>query len=196
MISATRRQTPPDRVKVPPNGLEHNFERGRVYWLENSIFKAPQFAVDQSCRRGVKFLEQFISASRRSSCPKDPRNWSRAIRHDIPPGGRCAVRHLDRRALGTRRDPFSRPVSQPTPAPPGSLQIRPQRQGRRGALRGRLGHLHRLRRGPAKAGCLLVVDGHQFATTYRSGPTFCTPARALGLTVPPTLLALVDRAIE
>jgi adenylate cyclase len=38
-------------------------------------------------------LEQVISASRRSSCPKDPRNWSRAItdRHDTPPGGGCAA---------------------------------------------------------------------------------------------------------
>src|SRR6516225_5868268 len=79
-----------DRVEVPPDGLEHNFGRRRVYWLENSIFKAPHFAVDQSRRRRVKSLEQFISASRRSRCPKDPRNWSRAItdRHDTPPGGR------------------------------------------------------------------------------------------------------------
>src|SRR5262249_53099614 len=83
-----------DRVEVPPDGLEHNFGRRRVYWLENSIFKAPHFAVDQSRRRRVKSLEQFISASRRSSCPKDPRNWLRAItdRHDTPPGGRCALR--------------------------------------------------------------------------------------------------------
>src|SRR5262249_32537735 len=69
-----------DRVEVPPDGLEHNFGRRRVYWLENSIFKASHLTVDQSCRRGVKFLEQFISAARRSSCPKDPRNWSRAIK--------------------------------------------------------------------------------------------------------------------
>jgi len=77
-----------DRVEVPPDGLEHNFRRRRVYWLENSIFKAPHFAVDQSRRRRVKSLEQFISASRRSSCPKDPRNWSRTItdRRDTPPG--------------------------------------------------------------------------------------------------------------
>ena len=82
-----------DRVEVPPDGLEHNFGRRRVYWLENSIFKGPHFAVDQSRRRRVKSLEQFISASRRSRCPKDPRNWSRAItdRHDTPPGGRCAA---------------------------------------------------------------------------------------------------------
>src|SRR6516225_8791223 len=82
-----------DRVEVPPDGLEHNFGRRRVYWLENSIFKAPHFAVDQSRRRRVKSLEQFISASRRSSRPKDPRNWSRGItdRHDTPPGGRCAA---------------------------------------------------------------------------------------------------------
>src|SRR5215469_13747159 len=62
-------------------------------WLENSIFKASHFAVDQSRRRRVKSLEQFISASRRSSCPKDSRNWSRDItdRHDTPPEGLCAV---------------------------------------------------------------------------------------------------------
>ena len=31
-------------------------------------------------------MEQFISASGRRSCPKDPRNWSKAItdRHDTP----------------------------------------------------------------------------------------------------------------
>src|SRR5262245_15602880 len=56
-----------DRVEVPPDGLEHNFGRRRVYWLENSIFKASHFAVDQSRRRRVKSLEQFISASRRSA---------------------------------------------------------------------------------------------------------------------------------
>src|SRR6516225_2356527 len=80
-----------DRVEVPPDGLEHNFGRRHVYWLENPIIKAPLFAVDQSCRRRAKSLEQLISASRRGSCPKDPRNWSRAItdRHDTPPGGRC-----------------------------------------------------------------------------------------------------------
>ena len=35
--------------------------------------------------------EQFISASRRSSCPKDARNWLRAVtdRHDTPPGRWC-----------------------------------------------------------------------------------------------------------
>ena len=53
-----------DRVEVPPDGLEHNFGRRRVYWLENSIFKTPHFAVDQSRRRRVKSLEQLISASR------------------------------------------------------------------------------------------------------------------------------------
>ena len=49
--------------------------------------RQPHLTVDQSRRRGVKSLEQFISASRRSSCPKDPRNRSRAVtdRHDTPP---------------------------------------------------------------------------------------------------------------
>src|SRR5215469_5846311 len=77
-----------DRVEVPPGRLEYNFRRRRVYGLEDSIFKAPHLTVDQSRRRGVKSLEQFISASMRSSCPKDPRNWSRAItdRHDTPHG--------------------------------------------------------------------------------------------------------------
>src|SRR6516162_2435320 len=28
-----------------------------------------------------------------------------------------------------------------------------------------------------KLAALLVVEGHQPATTYRSGPTFCTPAK-------------------
>jgi hypothetical protein len=85
-----------DRVEVPPDGLEHNFGRRCVNWLENSIFKAPHLTVDQSRRRGVKSLEQFISASRRSSCPKDPRNWSRGVtdRHNTPPWMlvRCNVR--------------------------------------------------------------------------------------------------------
>ena len=82
-----------DRVEVPPDGLEHNFGRRRVYWFENSIFKAPHLTVDQNRRRGVKSLEQFISASRRSSCPKDPCNWSRAStdRHDTPPGCWCGA---------------------------------------------------------------------------------------------------------
>src|SRR5215475_7889079 len=73
---------------VPPDGLEHNFGRQRVYWLEDSIFKAPHLTVDQSRRRGVKSLEQFISVSGRSGCPKDPRNWSIAItdRHGTPHG--------------------------------------------------------------------------------------------------------------
>jgi len=77
-----------DCVEVPPDGLEHNFGCQRVYWLENSIFKAPYLTVDQSRRWGVKSLEQFISASRRSSCPKHPRDWSRATtdRHDTPHG--------------------------------------------------------------------------------------------------------------
>jgi hypothetical protein len=66
--------------------------RQRVYWLEDSIFEAPHLTVDQSRRRGVKSLEQLISASRRSSCPKDPRNRSRAItdRHGNPHGLRYA----------------------------------------------------------------------------------------------------------
>src|SRR5215471_10250369 len=74
-----------DSVEIPPDGLEHNFERRRVHWFENAIFETSLLTVDQSRRRGVEFLEQFISASRRGSCPKDPRNWSRAItdRHDI-----------------------------------------------------------------------------------------------------------------
>src|SRR5262249_8788752 len=88
----------------PPDGLEHNFERRRVHWLENSIFKTSLLTVDQSRRRGVKFSEQFISASGRSGCPKDPRNWSRAItdRHDIPrdagvPQCRAEATTFDRR---------------------------------------------------------------------------------------------------
>src|SRR3974390_262546 len=82
-----------DCVEVPPDGLEHNFGRQRIYWLEDSIFKAPHLTVDQSRRRGVKSLEQFISASGRSGCPKDPRDWSRAItvRHDTPPGCWCTA---------------------------------------------------------------------------------------------------------
>jgi hypothetical protein len=77
-----------DRVEVPPDGLEHNFLRRRVCWLENSISKAPRLTVDQSRGRGVKPSEQFIPAPRHSSCPKDPRNWLRAItnRHDTSSG--------------------------------------------------------------------------------------------------------------
>jgi hypothetical protein len=61
-----------DRIEVLPDGLEHNFGRRRVYWLENSIFKAPHLTVDQSRGRGVKSLEQFISASGRA-VPKSSR---------------------------------------------------------------------------------------------------------------------------
>jgi hypothetical protein len=63
--------------------------------------QSPHFGVDQSRRRRVKSLEQLISASWPSSCPKDPRNWLTAItdHHDPPPGGRCrTVRYLDRHA--------------------------------------------------------------------------------------------------
>src|SRR5215467_273438 len=91
-----------DSVEIRPDGLEPNFERRRVHWFENSIFKTSLLIVDQSRRRGTKFSEQFISASRRGSCPKDPRNWSRAItdRHDIPRGAGpflpIEIRRLDR----------------------------------------------------------------------------------------------------
>src|SRR5262245_39815563 len=46
-----------DCVEVLPDRLEHNFGRRCVYWLGNSIFKAPHLTVDQSRRRGVKPLE-------------------------------------------------------------------------------------------------------------------------------------------
>jgi hypothetical protein len=65
----------------PPESFwpaSHDFRRRCVCWLENSIFKTPRLSVDQSGRRGVKFLEQFTSAFRGSSRSKDPRNWSRA----------------------------------------------------------------------------------------------------------------------
>ena len=42
MIAASVANRYLDRVEVPPDGLEHNFGRQRVYWLEDSIFKAPQ----------------------------------------------------------------------------------------------------------------------------------------------------------
>jgi hypothetical protein len=84
-----------DSVEIPPDGLEHNFERRRVHWFENSIFKTPLLTVDQSRRRGVKFSEQFISASRRGSCPKDPRNWI-TDRHDIPRDAGPCLHRLDR----------------------------------------------------------------------------------------------------
>src|SRR3974377_1430442 len=92
---------PLDRVEVPPDRLKYNFGRRRVCGLEDSIFKAPHLTVDQSHRRGVKSFEQFTPASRRSSCSKDSRNWSRAItdRHDLLMDMvRRNVRYLDRPA--------------------------------------------------------------------------------------------------
>jgi hypothetical protein len=76
-----------DGMEIPPDGLEHEFERRRVHWFENAIFETSLLAVDQGRGRGAEFSEQFISASGRGSCPKNPRNWSSAIAdgHDIPP---------------------------------------------------------------------------------------------------------------
>jgi hypothetical protein len=54
MIAASVANRYLDRVEVPPDGLEHNFGRQRVYWLKDSIFKASHLTVDQSRRRGVK----------------------------------------------------------------------------------------------------------------------------------------------
>ena len=68
MVNRVGRQLPRvakrhlDRVEVPPDRLEYNFRRRRVYGLEDSIFKAPHLTVDQSRRRGVKSFEQFIPA--------------------------------------------------------------------------------------------------------------------------------------
>jgi len=39
-----------DSVEIPPDGLEHNFDRRRVDWFENSIFKTSLLTVDQSRR--------------------------------------------------------------------------------------------------------------------------------------------------
>jgi hypothetical protein len=59
-----------DGMEIPPDGLEHEFERRRVHWFENAIFETSLLAVDQGRGRGAEFSEQFISASGRGSCPK------------------------------------------------------------------------------------------------------------------------------
>jgi hypothetical protein len=57
-----------------------------AFWFRGGLFAPVTEEV-------TAFDLPFISASRRSSCPKDPRNWSIAIRdrHDTPPAGRCAA---------------------------------------------------------------------------------------------------------
>ena len=59
--------------------LNTTFGRQRVYWLEDSIFKAPHLTVDQSCRRGVKSLEQFISAISAQQLPERPAQLVREL---------------------------------------------------------------------------------------------------------------------